>query len=249
MKSEKEIVRWLQTGYPHLKNESGLPAWVLPEHSFARITNELGDENIMELSQPLRFADGLQDLIDQAPDPETVPPEMWQMSLKLWPACSQVRPVVDTCLDAAGNILRQFRSGRLKADPEAVCRGAVVLGYAPFVPEGRRLTEEAAALLGVDVNEPAMLVKRYTEVVTSGDGEMVNQVDECIKKRSYWMEWWRRLLQHKGDFPYTAKPVGVSPPVSAEITGVLAQMMKEEGQYDEPGRHYPEHPESQNRAQ
>jgi len=242
MKSEKEIVRWLQTGYPHLKEESELPAWVLPEHSFTRITDELGDASILELSQPLHFTDGLQELIDQAPEPDKVPPEMWQTALKLWPACSQVKPVVDTCLDAAGNILRQFRSGRLKADPEAVCRGAVVLGYAPFVPEGRRLTEEVAALLGVDVNEPAMLVKRYTEVVTSGDGEMVNQVDDCIRKHGCWMKWWRRLLQRKGNFPHTAKPVGVTPPVSAEITGVLARMIKEERQDDEPGRYCPEHP-------
>jgi hypothetical protein len=69
----------------------------------------------------------------------------------------------------------------------AVCRGAVVLGYAPFVPEGRRLTEEVAALFGVDVNEPAMLVRRYMEAVTSGDGEMVNRVDDCIRKHSCWM--------------------------------------------------------------
>jgi hypothetical protein len=51
------------------------------------------------------------------------------------------------------------------------------------------------------------------------------------------------------DFPYTVKPVGVTPPISAEMVGVLAQMMKEEGQDDEPGRDHPEHPESQNCAQ
>ena len=243
MKSEKEIVKWLQTGYPYVKEESGLPAWIVPEHSFARITDELGDASILEACEPLHFADGLQELIDKAPDPDKVPPEMWQTALKLWPACSQVRPVVDICLDAAGNILRQFQSGRLKADREAVCRGAVVLGYAPFVPEGRRLTGEVGALLGVDVNEPAMLVKRYAEAVTSGDREMVNRVDDCIRNHSCWMEWWRRLLQRKGDFPHTAKPIGVTPPISAEIIGVLAQMMKEE-QDDKPGRHYPEHPES-----
>jgi hypothetical protein len=164
------------------------------------------------------------------------------MGVKLWPAHAKVKPAVDVCLDAAGKILRHFQSGRLKVDPVVVCRGMAVLGYAPFVLQGRRLTEEVAALLGGDVNEPAMLVRRYAEAVTSGDREMVNRVDDCIAKYSPWVEWAGIFLQQARDFPYNLKPIGVTPPISAEITGVLAQMMKEEGQDDEPGRYYPEHP-------
>ena len=245
MKSEKEIVKWLQTGYPYVKEESGLPAWIVPEHSFARITDELGDASILEACEPLHFADGLQELLDKAPDPSEVPPEMWQTALKLWPACSQVRPVVDICLDAAGNILRQFQSGRLKVDPVAVCRGAVVLGYAPFVPEGKRLIKELSFTFESDVSEPAELVKKYMEAVSRSDTALIERVDDCIRKHSYWMEWWRRILQYKRDFPYAAKPIGVTPPLSAEITGALAQMMKEEGQDDELGTYHPEHPEGQ----
>jgi len=51
-------VKWLKTGYPHFKEESGLPKWVLPHYSFSRITDELGDYRILQMSQPLSFANG-----------------------------------------------------------------------------------------------------------------------------------------------------------------------------------------------
>jgi hypothetical protein len=225
MKGQK-VVRWLQSGYPHFKEENGLPAWVVPDHSFVRITNELGGESIMELSQPLRFAEGIEELIDKAPDPETVPSEVWQMAIKLWPAHSQVKPVVDTCLEAAASILRQFQSGQLKVDPVVVCRGMAVFGCAPFVPGGRHITEELASILEGNANEPAGLLKRYVEAVTNADIGRVRRVDDCIAKYSQWVEWARIFLRQTRDFPYTTKPIGVTPPISAEIIGVLAEMIQ-----------------------
>jgi len=50
---EQKVGRWLKKGYPHFKEECGLPAHVLPENSFVRITEELGDESMLEMSQPL----------------------------------------------------------------------------------------------------------------------------------------------------------------------------------------------------
>lgn len=247
---EQKAVEWLKKGYPHFKEESGLPAWVMPDHSFARVTNELGDEGIIELSQPLRFADGIEVLLDKAPEPEAVPSDVWQMMIKLWPAHSQVKPVVDIYLDSAGRILRQFQSGRLRADPVVICRGIGVLSCAPFVPMGRQLTEEVAAILQGDTDEPAMLVKRYAEAVICGDTVIVRRVDDCISRYSQWVEWARIFLQQMRDFPYIPpKPIGVTPPASTEIIDVLAQMMKEDGKDDEPGRYYPEHQEGQVGAQ
>lgn len=240
MKGHK-VVRWLQSGYPHFKEESGLPAWVVPEHSFVRITNELGGKSIMELSQPLRFAEGIDELIDKAPEPEIVPSEVWQMAIKLWPAHSQVKPVVDICLEATSMILRQFQSGRLKVEPVVVCRGMAVLSCAPFVSGGRHITEELASILGGNANEPAGLVKRYAEAVSNADIGMVRRVDDCIAKHSQWVEWARVFLHQMKDFPYTTKPIGVTPPISSEIIGVLVEMIKE-GQDDYSRRDYPEHP-------
>ena len=234
---EQKVGKWLKSGYPHFKEESGLPAYVMSEHSFTRITDELGDKSILELSQPLRFAEGIEELVDKASEPETVPSEVWQMAFKLWPAQSQVRPVVDVCLDAAGRILRNFQRGQLKVAPVVVCRGMTVLGCVPFVPSGRQLTGELTSILGGDTNEPAGLVKRYAEAVIHGNVETVSRVDDCIAKYRQWVTWAGLLLQQMRDFPYTPKPVGVTPPASAEIIGVLARMLKE-GQDDEPGRHY-----------
>ena len=83
---EQKLNRWLKKGYPHFKEECGLPAHVLPEHSFVRVIDELGDNNLQDLSQPLRLAGGIQASIDKEGDPETVPTEEWQAAITLWPA-------------------------------------------------------------------------------------------------------------------------------------------------------------------
>lgn len=104
-----------------------------------------------------------------------------------------------------------------------------VLGYAPFVPAGESLIKELKPIFDCDDGEPAHLVKKYMERVISGDAAFIKQVDECVSKYSYWMEWSRKFLQHMRDFPYTPKLVGITPPISGELIGVLAQMIKEEG--------------------
>jgi hypothetical protein len=230
---EQKVGRWLKKGYPHFKEESGLPAHVMPEHTFNRLTDGLGDESIIELSQPLRLAEDIQDSIDKEADPETVPPEVWQAAITLWPAYPGVRPVMESCLDAVGRIMSQFQSGKLKMSMEVVCRGMVVLSFAPFLYTGREIMEDIAAILGGDADEPPVMVKRYADAVTGGDTETVSLVDDCIANHHQWQTWAGLLLQQVKDFPYTVKPVGITPPLSVEIIGALARMMKEE-QNNEP---------------
>jgi hypothetical protein len=225
---EQKVGRWLKSGYSHFKEGSGLPAHVMPEHTFNRLTDRLGDESIMELSQPWRLAEGIQVSIDKEADPETVPPEVWQAAITLWPACSGVKPVMESCLDAVGRIMSQFQIGKLKLSAEVVCRDMVVLGFAPFLYTGREIMEDIAAILGGDADEPPVMVKRYADAVTGGDTETVSRVDDCIAKNSQWQTWAGVLLQQVKDFPYTPKLVGITPPLSAEIIRVLARMMKEE---------------------
>ena len=232
MKGQK-VGRWLKSGYSHFKEESGLPAHVMPEHTFNRLTDGLGDESIMNLSQPWRLAEGMQDSIDKEADPETVPTEEWQAVITLWPACPGVRPLVESCLDAIGRIMSQFRSGQLDMSVDVVCRAVAVLGFAPFIHTGREIMEGIAAILGGTADEPPGMIKRYADAVTSGDMEMVSHIDCCIAKHTRWQGWVEQLLQQVRDFPYTPKPVGITPPLSAEIIGALARMMKEE-QNNEP---------------
>jgi len=230
---EQKVGRWLKKGYPHFKQECRLPAHILPEHSFVRLTDELGDESMLKLSQPLRLAENIQDSIDNKGDPETVATEEWQAGITLWPACPGVRPVVESCLDAIDRIMSQFRSGQLKMSVEAVCRAVAVLGFAPFLHTGREIMEDIAAILGGNADEPPEMIKRYADAVTSGDMETVSNVDCCIAKHARWQGWVERLSQQVRDFPYTPKPVGITPPLSAEVIGALARMMKEE-QNNEP---------------
>ena len=224
---EKKLGRWLKKGYPHFKEECGLPAQVLPEHSFVRLTDELGDESMLELSQSLQLAEGIQDSIDREDDPETVPTQEWQSAVTFWPACPGVKPVVESCLDATGRIMRQFRSGQLKVSMEMVCRGVVVLGFAPFLHAGREIMEDIAAILGGTADDPPEMIRRYADTVTSGNIETVSYINDCITKHSRWAAWAELLLQQVRDFPYTPKPVGITPPLSPEVIRVLAQMLKE----------------------
>jgi len=224
---EQKLSRWLKKGYPHFKEECGLPAHVLPEHSFTRLADELGDESMLELSQPLLSADGIQASIDKEGDPETVPTQEWQAAVTLWPACPGVKPVVEAFLDATTRILRQFHSSQLKMPMEIVCRALGVLGYAPFLHTGREIMEDIAAILGGTADDPPGMIMRYADTVTSGNVETVSYIDDCILKHSRWAAWAEMLLQQVKDFPYSLKPIGITPPLSAEVIRVLAQMMKE----------------------
>ncbi len=223
------VVRWLKAGYPYFKEGSGIPAWIVPEHTFDRFTDELGDESILEICRPLQVADGIEELVDRCRDPEMVPAEMWRMAVTRWPAHTLVKPTTVACLHAAASILSQFQQGRLAADPLVVCRALAVLGYAPFVPAGGRLLQELVSHFQGDVGEPAHLVKKYVEAVSRGDAAFIEKIDDCIQKHSYWMEWATRSLQRIRDIPYTPKPIGVTPPLSGELISVLVQMMKEVG--------------------
>ena len=230
---EQKLGRWLKSGYSHFKKECGLPGYVLPEHSFVRLMDELGDENMQELSQSILSAEGIQASIAREPEPEAVPGENWQVAITLWPACPGVRPVVESCLDATGRIMSQFRRGQLKMSVETVCRALAVLGFAPFLHSGREIMEDIAAILGGTADEPPEMIKRYADAMTRGDMETVSHIDCCIAKHTRWETWVELLLQQVRDFPYTPKPVGITPPLSAEIIGALTQMMKEE-QNNEP---------------
>jgi len=209
---EQKLSRWLKEGYPHFKEECGLPAHVLPENSFVRLTDELGDESMLELSQPLLSAEGIQASIDKEGDPETVPTQEWQAAVTLWPARPGVKPVVEAFLDTTGKIMRRFHNGQLKMPMEIVCRTLGVLGFAPFLHTG---------------DDPPEMIRRYADTVTSGNVETVSYIDDCISKHSQWAAWVELLLQQVKDFPYRLKPVGITPPLSAEVIRVLAQMMKE----------------------
>jgi len=246
--TEQKLVKWLNAGYPHFKEYSGLSAWILPSRSFARIADEFGDNGILEMSQPLRFADDIEKLLEKAPDPDTLPDETWQIAVMCWPPLCQVEAMVEVCLEATSMIISQFHRGQLKAEPALICRSMPVLGFAPFVPQGKLLVEELASILKSDADRPSELMRGYAKAVVGGDMATVKQVDESIAKHSQWVEWAAIFVERAINFPYTPRPIGVTPLISAEIARVLAEMIKET-QNDESGRDYPKYQDDQMCAQ
>lgn len=63
----------------------------------------------------------------------------WQTAVICWPPLSQIKPMVEACLEATSMIMIQFYSGQLKAEPVVICRDMPVLGFAPFIPQGKPL--------------------------------------------------------------------------------------------------------------
>ena len=224
---ERKLGRWLKKGYPHFKEECRLPAHVFPEHTFVRLMDELGDENMVEVSQSIMAPEGILAAIDKEPEPETVPGDEWQAAVTVWPACPGVKPVVESCLDATGRIMSRFQSGQLKVSLETTCRALAVMGFAPFMCTGRKIMEDIAAILEGTADDPPEMIRRYADTVTIGDVEIVTCIDNCIVNHGQWATWAELLLQQVRGFSYTPKPVGITPPLSEELARALATMMKE----------------------
>ncbi len=222
------LTTWLKAGYPHLKEQSGLPVWILPEHTVSRVADELGDDGILKMSRPLGLANGIDILLEKAPDPDKLPGEVWQATVIGWPSLSHVKDVVEACLEATSMIMRLFNTGRLKADPDMVCRGMVVLGFAPFFGEGKPVLNGLATVLKGDAGLPAQLLKRYAGVVAAGDIITLMQVDECIARYSQWAELATTFMNCAANFTYVPKPIGITPTISTEMVEMLAEMMKED---------------------
>jgi hypothetical protein len=221
---EGKVADWLKRAYPPLKEQSRLPAWILPEHSFARIADELGDGRILELSRPLGFAEGVKDLLKKAPD--VVPVEAWQTVVMQWPPLVIVKPMIEACLEATAMVERHFQSHQA-THPLTICRSMAVLGFAPFLPQGQSVMGELALILQGDRNCPAQLLRRYADAVVQGDVLTLRRVDDCIARHSQWLEWAGVFLEAAQSFPKPLKPVAVTPPLTAELAGVLADMIRE----------------------
>lgn len=228
--TEQRLIRWLEAGYPYLKAGSQLPAWLLPERSLNSAADKLGDQAILEMSQSLDLAKGTGS--GQVPDPATFSPEDWQKAVEHWPPLPQVRPIVEALLGAADRIVAYFCTGEPGTDRMMVCRSMAVLAFAPFITEGKPVIEELACILDGNASQPAELITRYAEVVLSGDGLTVEEINQCIVRYSSWAEWAATVQELTLKCQYTPRLIAVTPPLSPELVGALVSMIKE-GHHDE----------------
>jgi hypothetical protein len=221
------LVTWIKTGYPYLKEQSGLPVWILPEHRFGRVVDEFGDKGILAITRPLLVNNRIESLLEKAPALETSSVDVWQEAIRAWPPLIHVKDMVDACMETTGGIMRLFKSGRLNVDPYTVCRGVMALSFAPFLLEGIPLLTDIAPVLNGDANRPADLLRRYGRTLALGDILTAEQVDSCIARYSQWAEVAAASLKQANDCSYIPKPIGVTPPLSSETVTVLANMLKE----------------------
>jgi hypothetical protein len=225
---KETLVTWIKAGYPHLKEQSGVPLWILPEHRFARVADEFGDNGVLAITGPLGVNNRIESLLEKAPELETSSVDVWQEAIRAWPPLIHVKDMVEACLETTGGIMRLFNSGRLYADPIMVCRGVVALSFAPFLLEGMPLLKDIAPVLNSDANRPADLLRQYGRTLALGDIMTAKEVDECIGRHSQWSEVATASVKQAINCPYTPKPIGVTPPMSPEMVTVLADMLKED---------------------
>jgi len=241
--AEDKLTRWVKAGYPYVKEKAGLAPWVLPEHGLNRIADEVGDNGLLKVSRPLGLAEGVERLLESAPDPASVSPQAWQDAVKQWQPLSQVSSVIAAFLEVAGPVMAQCQSNKSRIDPMVICRSLAVLLFAPFIDQGRALLGELASVMDKQANDPAELIRSYAEAVCSSDIPTLEKVNQCIVEYNYWQEWASALQEQVLNCRYTSRLIGVTPPLSAGLVGLLTTLMKEghdESRGDNPG--YPGEP-------
>ncbi|HCP60072.1 MAG TPA: hypothetical protein DIT43_00620, partial [Dehalococcoidia bacterium] len=159
--TEGRLMKLVKAGYPHVKEGAGLAPWVLPEYGLNRTADEVGDSGLLEVSQPLGLAEGVEQLLGMAPEPLDVSAQDWQDAVKKWPPLSQVGAVVAAFIEASGLVMAQRQVIKAKVDPMVICRGLAILLFAPFTDKGRLLLEEMSDVLGEQADDPADLIRSY----------------------------------------------------------------------------------------
>jgi len=225
---KETLVTWIKAGYPHLKEQSGVPLWILPEHRFARVADEFGDNGVLAITGPLGVNNRIESLLEKAPELETSSIDAWRDAIKAWPPLIHVKDMIEACLETTSGIMRLFNSGRLTADPVMVCRGVFVLSFAPFLLEGIPLLTDVAPVLNGNVNRPADILRRYGRTLALGDIMTAKEVDSCITRHNEWAELVTISLKQAANCSYIPKPIGITPPASSEVVTVLTDMLKEE---------------------
>lgn len=236
---EQNITKWVKAGYPYLKEGAGLASWVLPQRSLQLVADELQDSGVLRMSRPLKLAEGIEAVYDRIPDPSVFTAEAWRQAVSQWPPLAHVKPVVEAYVEIADRVAAQLERLKHRLDPAVIRHSLVVLLMAPLVPQGRQVMEEIADILGGKADQPAQLIRDYAGAVIEADIATLERIDRCIVRYEAWTSMASGLEQGLATMKSRLKLIGVTPPASSELAGVLAQMVEEE-QRDEFGRDYPE---------
>jgi hypothetical protein len=225
---EQSLTKWLQAGYPHFKENSGVPAWLLPERSFAVVVDNLGDNKVLESSRCLGLST---DTAKEMPDHESSSADMWRQACLDWPQLSLVSAIIISLLESVDRVMAKHYRGELRIEPHAIFRSLMVIAFAPFVPQGRTMLQDIAAILDGDVGNPAQLITLYVNAVLNDDSVTATRISGCIDNHREWACWADFLQQLALSFNGNYKLVAVTPPLSEGLADVLADMIKESPNY------------------
>jgi hypothetical protein len=227
--AKDSLSKLIKDGYTCMKSSSRLKPWVLPEHGFNRVVDEVGDEGILKMGEPL----GLGGVAEGIKKPDRVSSDEWLKALNGWPPLSQFEPVVIAFMEAAVPTIERLKGNPSDIDPETICCNMTALLMAPFAEQGKNLTAEIAKILGVSP-AAADVIRGYAKVIDDGDTKILERVNRCIIRHDAWQKWVMTLQEEAQRCPYIPKLIAVTPPPSAELAGVLAILIGEGN--DESGR-------------
>jgi len=220
-------VETIKAGYPYLKESIGLPPWLLPASSLGSTVDALGDEGILKLGRPLNLGTGFKVKSESASGPLAMSPEGWHNATTKWPSREIARPIIETLMEVTSRITSQMDHIRLIFDPQIATRNLAVLAFAPFIAAGKLLLKEAAGILDADIGDAPELLRKYAQAVIDGDVSTVENVNDCILKYKAWVKWADMLQRQALGFKHQPRLIAVTPPLSPELSGVLATMLKE----------------------
>lgn len=223
---EQRLTNCLKAGYPHFKENSGVPAWLLPERSFAVVVDGLGNTKILE---GVRHLDLLP--YSEVPDHKSISDGMWRQACLDWPQLSLVSSIIMALLESADRVMAKHYRGELIIEPQSIFRSLMVIAFAPFVPQGRAVLQNIATILDGDAANPAHLITLYVKAVLNNDLVTATRISESIGSHRDWACWADFLQQLALNFNGNYKLVAVTPPLSESLADVLADMIKEAPNY------------------
>ena len=219
------LVPYIKTGFPSFREISKLPEWLVP--GAAEVVSQLGDEIILDIVEPLGLTGEIQSSLAPEARADNLPVGEWREAIERWSAVYQVVPVTMALLRAREKVEAMERRGVIGINSTSVVRSLVTIAFAIFIPNGGKILDRLAVVLGGNPTEPAELLNRYVTALVSDDKDTLSRVEECIQRDQMWRTWFARFSDCALAFPYLPKVIGVSPVPSSELIPLLATMFKE----------------------
>ena len=219
------LAPYIQTGFPYFREISKLPEWLVP--GAAEVVSQLGDESLLELIEPLGLTGKIQSCLAQAAEADKLPVGEWREAIERWYAVYQVVPVTLALLRAREKVEAMERRGVIGINSSSIVRSLVTIAFAIFIPNGGKILDRLAVVLGGNPTEPAELLNRYVTALVSDDKDTLSRVEECIQRDPMWTAWFARFSDCALAFPYLPRVIGVSPVPSSTLVPLLATMFKE----------------------